>query len=536
MLRVLYESRNNQMDALNDEITTLKCQVDELKRENDNLQMRASVLGGELLVEKDKHKNCAKEIKDVRNTLKKAENRATKEENRANSNQIQLNDAEEKAKSLRKELDSVKKKSAEERTKTKKEKDRDTQTIRAQANEINAREKERDRAMGDLEDMRKVKDRVEKENGRLNSQLGQMVDRARSAEASVLEARMSGCLDVLNRRKTELQSGFDETQKNLNIVRQASDRDLLRKSLTEWRTALDKCDQHIRSTTSQYESSIKNVRSGSSTLSQIGDIKIPSDPLPKLVKPPPVQVVAPSSVPGVIGQRSSATTSAASRTNTCSGESPTVSACSTPSRSRVSRLPSPVNNSSAAKPSEPNNFWSWNTIGNLGSFGESSNFNSSFDQLHRDIWAMNGNGSDFQRSSSLNSSVSAPQASRQISAPPQISQAPLAPRAPATSTNSTTPFLTGFNTDIWNYQAQPQQYTPSSQQQPQRLANYYGAPHNGAGDQQQQHQQMSNGSALFANLGMLNPLSSAATNPWRAPPTSSNSNSATSSSQNPPPF
>lgn len=165
-----------------------------------------------MLAEVDKHAKTQKELKDVKTQLKKTETKATKEENRATTLQVQLNDIDEKAKVLRKELETIKKKSAEERAKAKKEKERDTQTIRQQSIEISERENERDKARKEVEEEKRGKAQIEKEKKAVAAQLAAMLERARAGEVAVLEARWSAASDEFKRRKEAAQSGYAETE------------------------------------------------------------------------------------------------------------------------------------------------------------------------------------------------------------------------------------------------------------------------------------------------------------------------------------
>lgn len=160
----------------------------------------------------DKNLKAQKEIKDLKNSLKKAENKATKEETRATTLQVQLNELEEKAKVVRKELETLKKKSTEERAKTKKEKDRDLQTIRQQSIEIVEREKERDRARKELEDVTRQKEKFEKDKKAVGGQLTSMTERARAAEVCVMENKWTAALEEFKKRREAIQHGYTETE------------------------------------------------------------------------------------------------------------------------------------------------------------------------------------------------------------------------------------------------------------------------------------------------------------------------------------
>lgn len=358
--------------------------------------------------ELEKFNKVQKELKEVKTQLKKAESKATKEENRATTLQVQVNEIDEKAKILRKELETLKKKSTEERAKVKKEKDRDTQTIRQQTMEIIEKENERDKARKELEEVTRQKEKFEKDKKAVTGQLTSMTDRARAAEVAVMESKWNVAHEELKKRREAIQHGFSETETLANRTRQVSDRDMMRKSLAEWKAALDKIDAQIKSVKADYDHATEHIKNGVKTLSQTLDIKMPAaDALPNLVKPPPVQVVAPSpsviappvlSTPaaGVIGQPR--TPVGASR----QGPSATVEppAATTPSRARVPRVPSPVGMKNAARADDTSSsLWSWNTIGTIGNLGElrepsrsETSFNSSMDSLQRDIWAANGNG------------------------------------------------------------------------------------------------------------------------------------------------
>ncbi|EGT44443.1 CBN-PQN-87 protein [Caenorhabditis brenneri] len=372
--------------------------------------------------EAEKHAKALKEIKELKNQLKKAESKATKEENRATTLQAQLNEIEEKAKVVRKELDTLKKKTTDERAKTKKEKDRDTQTIRQQSIEINERESERDKARKELEEANRQKEKFEKDKKAVAGQLTSMTDRARAAEVAVMEFKWNLASEEMKKRREAVQNGFTETETLANRVRQVSDRDMMRKSLAEWKAALDKIDAQTKTVKGEYDHATELIKNGVKTLSQTLDIKLPAvDALPNLVKPPPVQVVAPSPsvIPppimpptpaaGVIGQQRTPIGGGRQGPSTTAAVE-TAAPGATPSRARVQqRVPSPVALKNPTRTDDaPSSLWSWNTIGNLGDLRPSSRSEQQFntmDSLQRDIWAANGNnngslGSDFLRTSS----------------------------------------------------------------------------------------------------------------------------------------
>ncbi|CCO25665.1 MATH domain-containing protein [Caenorhabditis elegans] len=496
----------------------------------------------------DKNLKAQKEIKDLKNSLKKAENKATKEETRATTLQVQLNELEEKAKVVRKELETLKKKSTEERAKTKKEKDRDLQTIRQQSIEIVEREKERDRARKELEDVTRQKEKFEKDKKAVGGQLTSMTERARAAEVCVMENKWTAALEEFKKRREAIQHGYTETETLEKRVRQASDRDVMRKSLGEWKAALDKCDAQIKSVKAEYDHAIEQIKNGVKTMSQTLDIKLPSaDPLPNLVKPPPVQVVAPSPsvIPppilpppppaGVIGQQRNPIGGA--RQVPVAAEAPAAAAA--PSRARVPRGPSPPTAMKPGGSDAPSSLWSWNTIGNLGDLRppSSNEFNSSMDSFQKDIWAANGNGngslgSDFLRGSQNSmasglSSTGAPQQQQQQAPPqpsylrsqssqsqPQQQQQQQASMSMSQATyqqqhqqqnqmhhhHQTSRMQRGYG-DLWNAAPgmQQQQQNSSQQDYPNRMM----APqHNGAGD-------------LASSQG----FSMGQQSPWHNPPT-----------------
>ncbi|ULU07701.1 hypothetical protein L3Y34_019008 [Caenorhabditis briggsae] len=369
-----------------------------------------------LAEEQEKNAKALKENKDLKVALKKAESKATKEENRATGLQVSLNELDEKSKVMRKELETLKKKSTEERTKAKKEKDRDTQTIRQQAIEITEKETERDKARKEVEEVTRQKEKFEKDKKAVAGQLASMTERARAAEVAVMESKWNIASEELKKRREAIHHGFTETETLANRTRQVNDRDVLRKSLAEWKAALDKIDAQIKSVKAEYDHATEHIKNGVKTLSQTLDIKVPAaDTLPNLVKPPPVQVVAPSPsvlpppvlptpAAGVIGQPR---TPVATR-QPSAVETPTAAA--TPSRAaRVSRVPSPIGLKTNRADDTSSSLWSWNTIGTIGNLGDlrepsrsESSFNQSMDSLQRDIWAANGNtsgslGSDFLR-------------------------------------------------------------------------------------------------------------------------------------------
>lgn len=359
--------------------------------------------------EVEKSTRALKEVKELQNKLKKSESKEKKEEARANLLQMQLNDLEEKSKVMRKELETLKKKSTEERAKVKKEKDRDSQTIRQQSIEITERENERDKSRKELQEALLQKEKFEKDKKAVAGQLVSMTERARTAEIVVMESKWNVASEELKKRREAIHHGFTETETLANRTRQVSDRDMMRKSLAEWKAALDKIDAQIKSVKNDYDHASDLIKTGVKTLSQTLDIKVPAaDALPNLVKPPPVQVVAPSPsvIPapimpptpaaGVIGQPR--TPIGASRQGP-SAAVESANAAATPPRSHVPRVPSPVGLKPSSRTEEnPSSVWSWNTIGTIGNLGElrepsrsETNFNSSMDSLQRDIWAANGN-------------------------------------------------------------------------------------------------------------------------------------------------
>ncbi|CAI2324458.1 unnamed protein product [Caenorhabditis sp. 36 PRJEB53466] len=399
-IKDLIEAHTQSKSNYGKEISTLKESLSAATTEKNDLLLRVAEQAKAITAETDKNTKLQKDLTNVKSQLKKAESKATKEENRATALQVQLNDLDEKTKALRKELETLKKKSADERAKSKKEKERDTQTMRQQSIEISERENERDKARKEVEELNRGKDKLEKEKKAVATQLAAMTERARAAEAAVMESRWNSASQELQKRKDAVQNGYTETEGLANRVRQVADRDIMRKSLGEWKAALDKCDAQTKSVKADFDHAAEQIKNGVKTLVQILEIKIPAaDPLPKLVKPPPVQVVAPSAsvipppiIPptpaaGVIGQQR---TPIGRQVST--NEAP--SACSTPSRQqRVTRVPSPVSVKSASD--APSSLWSWNTIGTIGELRPASvneSYNSSMDSLQRDIWAANGNG------------------------------------------------------------------------------------------------------------------------------------------------
>ncbi|CAB3405510.1 unnamed protein product [Caenorhabditis bovis] len=430
LLNDLNDAREMQVSKLDQETKKLSDRLDAMEGEKHKTEKILRESEQKVKFEEERNAKLSKELKDVRNQLKKAENRATKEENRATSLQVNLNDLDEKMKTLKKEHETLKKKTAEERARVKKEKERDTQTMRQQVAEISDRENERDQCKKELEECTKAKEKIEKERRNVAAQLAAMTERARAAEHSILDSRKASALEELKKKRKEAAAGYSETEQNLNRVRQASDKEVLRKSLAEWKAYSDRVDSLFKSVSHDYDVALDNVKNGSKTLAQIGEIKIPAlDALPKLVKPPPVQVVAPSSAAlaptviatpaaGVIGQQR---TPVGNRAQAYSGNenvsTSNVSSCSTPARARTSRLPSPVaspsKNTTSTRPADEapvSSLWSWNTIGNLSDLRPSTQTDTSsfgMDPLQRDIWANNGNAGgsinvDFLRPSASN--------------------------------------------------------------------------------------------------------------------------------------
>ncbi|KAF1766702.1 hypothetical protein GCK72_006660 [Caenorhabditis remanei] len=405
--KLMATHNNNQADMSNElkqAREAIATAYDERKANEKKFQDNITRTAEEI----EKSARASKEIKELQNKLKKSESKEKKEETRANLLQISLNELEEKSKVMRKELETLKKKSTEERAKAKKEKDRDSQTIRQQSIEITERETERDKARKELEEALRQKEKFEKDKKAVAGQLVSMTERARTAEIAVMESKWNVASEELKKRREAIHHGFTETEILANRTRQVSDRDIMRKSLGEWKAALDKIDAQIKSVKSDYDHASDLIKNGVKTLSQTLDIKIPAaDTLPNLVKPPPVQVVAPSPsvIPapimpptpaaGVIGQPR--TPIGASRQGP-SAAVDSANAQATPPRSHVQRVPSPVGLKASRTEENPSSVWSWNTIGTIGNLGElrepsrsETNFNSSMDSLQRDIWAANGN-------------------------------------------------------------------------------------------------------------------------------------------------
>lgn len=501
----------------------------------------------------EKYAKAMKEVKELKNQLKKAESKATKEENRATGLQSQLNDLEEKSKAVRKELETLKKKTTDERAKTKKEKDRDTQTIRQQSIEISERENERDKARKELEESNRQKEKFEKDKKAVGGQLTSMTERARAAEVAVMESKWNIASEEFKKRREAVQHGFTETEALASRVRQVSDRDMLRKSLSEWKAAMDKIDAQLKSVKAEYDHATELIKNGVKTLSQTLDIKIPAaDPLPNLVKPPPVQVVAPSPsvIPspimpptpaaGVIGQPRTPI-GAARPGPSAAVEAPAACAATTPTRPRaVQRVPSPVGLKNPSRSDDaPSSLWSWNTIGNLGDLRPASrtetSFNSSMDSLQRDIWAANGNGngslgSDFLRQSSttgangmtVGGSPAAAPFLRSQSTQPQVPQQ----QPPMNMGNS-----------YQQSQMQQHQHHQNSQrmqqQQQQQQARGYGDMWNAQAMQQQQNSgnQDYQNARMMAHNGGGDLANGGGYSPWHNPPSQQQLRGATPQQQ-----
>ncbi|CAD6197015.1 unnamed protein product [Caenorhabditis auriculariae] len=407
------QAKTKQLDTLNDEVKQSQQQLISLRSKNEKTQKDLAEYSKQISSECEKNSKLIKEQKDLRTQLKKAENRATKEENRANSLQIQFNELDDKFKNLRKDLDQLKKKSAEERAKAKKDKERDTMMMRQQTVEISEKETERDQLKKENEEQVRQRDRIEKERRQLATQLASATDRAKAAEVLLMEVNCEKALAVISLRKTEATTALAETEENAKKARSLADQEALNKSLEEWRKAVEKIDSAIQATKQDYDAAIEAIKTGTKTLVQIGEMKSATlEPLPKLVRPPPVQVVAPSSSlmataaalssisisqppagVGVIGQQRNRFSN--SSNDRLDISSPNVSKNSTPTRSRVPRVPSPQtpakNNSPLSRVNEPSSsLWSWNQFGDV--LRNESEFTTNMNAFQKSIWAANSSG------------------------------------------------------------------------------------------------------------------------------------------------
>ncbi|VDO36964.1 unnamed protein product [Haemonchus placei] len=159
---------------------------------------------------------------------------------------------EDRVKSLKKELDQVKKKAAEDRSKAKKEKQQ-------------------------------------------LSQIASLIDRARSAEVAQVGMMLTAGVSVLEKTRDEAALNLAEAEDNLKRARTHSDMETMRRSVAEWKCVHEDCVSAISQARNEFEAACDAIRKGQRTLAQLTDLKIPSAPtLPKVVRLPPVQVVQPS--------------------------------------------------------------------------------------------------------------------------------------------------------------------------------------------------------------------------------------------------
>ncbi|KAL6735161.1 hypothetical protein Aduo_005629 [Ancylostoma duodenale] len=300
-MRAAEQMKRNEEKLTETEAALKQARADlakELEHKKKAEQLRVAE-SSKLKEETAKTEQLTAQLKEARNNLKKMEKKTKQDETRIGTLEAEKFDLEDKVKSLKKELDLVKKKAVEDRSKAKKEKERDADQVRRLESEALEREAERDRERQQYEDLRRdVKNREqkwEKERKQHMAQMAALLERARTAEVAQVGMMLTAGVTALEKTRDEAALNLTEAEDNLKRARTHSDMETMRRSVAEWKCAHDDCVSAISQARSDFEAACDAIRKGQRTLAQLTDLKIPSAPvLPKVVRLPPVQVVQPS--------------------------------------------------------------------------------------------------------------------------------------------------------------------------------------------------------------------------------------------------
>ncbi|VDL77412.1 unnamed protein product [Nippostrongylus brasiliensis] len=249
--------------------------------------------------ETSKTEQLTAQLKEARSNLKKMEKKAKQDETRIGTLEADKLELEDKVRALKKELDQVKKKAADDRSKAKKDKERDAEQVRRLESEALEREAERDRERQQHEELRReMKNREqkwEKERKQQLSQIASLIERSRAAEVAQVGMMLTAGVSVLEKTRDEAALNLAEAEDNLKRARTHSDMETMRRSVAEWKCVHEDCVSAISQARTEFEAACDAIRKGQRSLAQLTDLKVPTAPtLPKVVRLPPVQVVQPS--------------------------------------------------------------------------------------------------------------------------------------------------------------------------------------------------------------------------------------------------
>ncbi|KAK6047605.1 hypothetical protein COOONC_14890 [Cooperia oncophora] len=305
-LRAAEQMKRNEEKLAETEAACKQARTDLLKevehrKKAEQLRMAES---SKLKEETAKTEQLTAQLKEARSNLKKMEKKSKQDETRIGTLEAEKLELEDRVKSLKKELDQVKKKAADDRSKRRKRRysshqERDAEQVRRLESEALEREGERDRERQQHEEYRReVKNREqkwEKERKQHLSQIASLIDRARSAEVAQVGMMLTAGVSVLEKTRDEAAFNLAEAEDNLKRARTHSDMETMRRSVAEWKCVHEDCVSAISQARNEFEAACDAIRKGQRTLAQFTDLKVPSAPtLPKVVRLPPVQVVQPS--------------------------------------------------------------------------------------------------------------------------------------------------------------------------------------------------------------------------------------------------
>ncbi|RCN48375.1 hypothetical protein ANCCAN_05523 [Ancylostoma caninum] len=268
----------------------------ELEHKKKAEQLRAAE-SSKLKEETAKTEQLTAQLKKARNDLEKLEKKKKQNETRIGTLEAAKFHLEDKVKNLQKELDLVKKKAAEDRSKAEKEKKRDAEHKHRLNSEALERETERDRERLQYErfrrDAKNREEKWEKERKQRMTQIVALLERARLAEDAQAEMMMTA--DALEKTHDEAAIILTEAEGNSKRSRTHSNVEMIRRIVAGWKCAHDGCVSAISQARSDLDAACDAIRKGQKTPAQLTDLKIPSTSVsPKIARLPPVEVMQPS--------------------------------------------------------------------------------------------------------------------------------------------------------------------------------------------------------------------------------------------------
>ncbi|WKX96437.1 hypothetical protein Q1695_012688 [Nippostrongylus brasiliensis] len=300
-LRAAEQMKRNEEKLAETEAACKQARTDlakevEHRKKAEQLRMAEAA---KLKEETSKTEQLTAQLKEARSNLKKMEKKAKQDETRIGTLEADKLELEDKVRALKKELDQVKKKAADDRSKAKKDKERDAEQVRRLESEALEREAERDRERQQHEELRReMKNREqkwEKERKQQLSQIASLIERSRAAEVAQVGMMLTAGVSVLEKTRDEAALNLAEAEDNLKRARTHSDMETMRRSVAEWKCVHEDCVSAISQARTEFEAACDAIRKGQRSLAQLTDLKVPTAPtLPKVVRLPPVQVVQPS--------------------------------------------------------------------------------------------------------------------------------------------------------------------------------------------------------------------------------------------------